>query len=193
MSVSREASPPLCPSAHSDAPGARLFGVQVRTAQGGRQLAYLTETHPVTEQTMNLAGQSAPHEVLRVAAHCIEGFCPHWNGQGCRLATRVATMLPPAVSAMPRCAIRPACLWFKQEGPAACVRCPQITTIEQHTPDGLGAAVAQLELADDDKVLKRWDGGAGEAASVAPVAASDVVPRDVPRGRISPTARGRET
>ena len=107
MRKPQNAGPLLCPSAHSAAPGARLFGVQVRTESGDRQLAYLTETHPITEQVLELAGSAAPHEVLRVAAHCIEGQCPHWNGQGCRLATRVATILPPAVSAMPRCAIRP--------------------------------------------------------------------------------------
>jgi hypothetical protein len=155
MSKPKPSGPPLCPSAHTSAPGARLFGVQVRNDRGERQLAYLTETQPITEQVMALAGSAAPHEVLRVAAHCIEGLCPHWNGQGCRLATRVATMLPPAVSAMPRCAIRPTCLWFKQEGPAACLRCPQLATIERHAPDDLGAAVAQLELQDDDVVLKR--------------------------------------
>jgi len=70
------------------------------------------------------------------------------------LATRVATMLPPAVSALPRCAIRPTCLWFKQEGPAACLRCPRVATIERHSSDTLGATVAQLELQDDDVVLQ---------------------------------------
>jgi len=151
----RQADPPLCPSAHTSAPGARLFGVQVRTGSGERQLAYLPETQPITERVMDLAGAAAPHEVLRVAAHCIGGRCPHWNGQGCRLATRVATMLPVAVSSLPRCAIRPACLWFKQEGPAACLRCPQVATIERHAPDALGAAVAQLELPGDDSVLRQ--------------------------------------
>jgi hypothetical protein len=154
MSKLKPSGPPLCPSAHTSAPGARLFGVQVRTDRGDRQIAYLTETQPITDQVISLAGSAAPHEVLRVAAHCIEGLCPHWNGHGCRLATRVATMLPPAVSAMPRCAIRPICLWFKQEGAAACLRCPQVATIERHAPDELGAAVAQLELQDDDAVLK---------------------------------------
>jgi hypothetical protein len=154
MRKPQNAGPLLCPSAHTAAPGARLFGVQVRTESGDRQLAYLTETHPITEQVLELAGSAAPHEVLRVAAHCIEGECPHWNGQGCRLATRVATMLPPAVSALPRCAIRPTCLWFKQEGPAACLRCPQVATIERHPSDTLGATVAQLELPDDDVVLR---------------------------------------
>lgn len=111
---------------------------------------------------MALAGGSAPHEVLRVAAHCIEGRCPHWNGEGCRLATRVATMMAPAVSAMPRCAIRPSCLWFHQEGPAACVRCPQLATIERHAPGDLGAVVAQLALPDDDVVLQPVGGSSGE-------------------------------
>jgi hypothetical protein len=155
MSKPKLSGPLLCPSAHTSAPGARLFGVQVRTGEGERQLAYLTETTPITEQVISIAGSAAPHEVLRVAAYCIEGRCPHWNGQGCRLATRVATMLPPAVSAMPRCAIRPACLWFKQEGPAACLRCPKVATIEHHAPDELGAVVAQLELQDGDVVLRR--------------------------------------
>jgi hypothetical protein len=155
MSKLKPSGPPLCPSAHTSAPGARLFGVQVRTERGDRQLAYLTETQPITEQVISLAGNAAPHEVLRVAAHCIEGLCPHWNGQGCRLATRVATMMPQAVSAMPRCAIRPTCLWFKQEGPAACLRCPGVVTIERHAPDDLGAVVAQLKLQDDDPVLQR--------------------------------------
>jgi hypothetical protein len=154
MSKLKPSGPPLCPSAHTSAPGARLFGVQVRNGRGERQLAYLTETQPITEQVMGLSGSAAPREVLRVAAHCIEGSCPHWNGQGRRLATRVATMLPPAVSAMPRCAIRPTCLWFKQEGPASCLRCPLVATIERHAPDDLGAVVAQLELQHDDAVLK---------------------------------------
>ncbi len=158
MRTSRRPGPPLCPSAHSSAPGARLFGVQVRIDDGPRQLAYLPETQPITERVMALAGGAAAHEVLRVAGHCIEAVCPHWNGGGCDLATRVATMLPVAVSAMPRCAIRPTCLWFRQEGPAACLRCPQVATIEQHAPDGLHAAVAQLELAEDDVVLERVAG-----------------------------------
>jgi hypothetical protein len=158
MSRMKAAGPPLCPSAHSSAPTARLFAVQVRNAQGEQQLAYLTETQGITDQVMQMVGDRPPHEVLRVAAHCIEGACPHWNGHGCRLATRVATMLPQAVSAMPRCAIRPTCLWFKQEGPAACLRCPQIATIRQHAPEDLGPKVAQIELAAADPVLKPWDG-----------------------------------
>jgi len=54
--------------------------------------------------------------------------------------------MPQAVSAMPRCAIRPNCLWFAQEGSSACLRCPQVATIEQDAPDGSLAVVSKLEL-----------------------------------------------
>jgi hypothetical protein len=80
MNKLKAAGPPLCPSAHSSAPTARLFAVQVRNTQGEQQLAYLTETQEITDQVMQMVGTRPPHEVLRVAAHCIEGACPHWNG-----------------------------------------------------------------------------------------------------------------
>jgi len=37
-------------------------------------------------------------------------------------------MLPEVVDHLPACNIRPDCRWFRQEGRAACVRCPQIVT-----------------------------------------------------------------
>ena len=154
MTKRKPPNPPLCPSAHTSAPGAHVFGVKVHTKGDNRQLAYLTETQPVTDQVLSLAGSAEPNEVLRVAANCIEGQCAHWDGQGCRLATRVATMMPQAVSAMPRCAIRPSCLWFRQEGPAARLRCPQLATIDRHARNDLGAAVAQIELRHDGAILK---------------------------------------
>jgi len=50
-------------------------------------------------------------------------------------------MLDPAVSALPRCAIRPRCRWFRQEGREACLRCPLVAT-EQRNPSELDLAVA---------------------------------------------------
>jgi len=38
-------------------------------------------------------------------------------------------MLPPVVDSLPPCTIRKECRWFAQEGAAACMRCPEITTI----------------------------------------------------------------
>ena len=54
---------------------------------------------------------------------------PHFDGADCRLATRVARMLPPAVETLPPCIIRKECRWYSQEGGAACMRCPEITTV----------------------------------------------------------------
>ncbi|WP_193540108.1 hypothetical protein [Rhodopila globiformis] len=117
----------LCPSSQPNHPDARVFGVQTGHSPETFRVGYLTEAHPVTRDLLAQAGEALPTEVLRIAAPCIR--CSHHDGIGCRLATRVATMLPPVVGAMPRCAIRPDCLWFRQEGKAACVRCPQVVTI----------------------------------------------------------------
>ena len=73
--------------------------------------------------------RSKPTEVFRLAATCAEHKCPHFDGADCRLATRVAKMLPPVVDSLPPCVIRKECRWFAQEGAAACLRCPEITTV----------------------------------------------------------------
>ena len=129
----------MCPSAQPTHIGARVFGVQVGTSPGDVQVGYLPEAYPVTDQLLALAGPGMPAEVLRVAAPCIK--CAHYDGSGCRLAKRVATMLDPVVGSMPHCAIRPVCLWFRQEGKAACLRCPQVTTIKR-SPTSFEQAVA---------------------------------------------------
>jgi hypothetical protein len=155
MSKSVPPEPTLCPSAPISAPGARVFGVQVRAEDGARRVAYLSETHPVTEKVLRLAGNADPQEVLRASAPCIKSPCPHWSGSGCRLATRVATMLPLSVSALPQCAIRPACRWWKQEGPSACLRCPGVATIDKHPEDSLGTAVSQVRMSEDREAIER--------------------------------------
>jgi hypothetical protein len=127
MSKAVEAQGFMCPSAQHHHIGAKVFGVQLKTPSGEFQVGYLPEAYPVTNDLLALAGSAAPTEVLRIAAPCIK--CEHHDGANCRLAKRVATMLDPAVASLPRCAIRPTCLWFHQEGQQACVRCPQITTI----------------------------------------------------------------
>ena len=53
----------------------------------------------------------------------------------------------PVVRALPRCAIRPTCRWFRQEGPAACFRCPQVVT------DSRTASDLQREVAGDGSQL----------------------------------------
>ncbi|HTW25896.1 MAG TPA: hypothetical protein VME92_02115 [Acetobacteraceae bacterium] len=117
-----------CPSAQPDWDGAQVFGVQTVAPGQGRRVGYLTAPVPVTPELLAATGNAQPAEVLRIAAPCMGTGCQHFDGSSCRLATRVATMMEPVVAGLPRCAIRPVCRWFRQEGKAACLRCPQIVT-----------------------------------------------------------------
>ncbi len=128
MTHDPQAKPILCPSSHPENDGAQIFGAMTEVPGHGLRLGYLTEAVPVTPDILAASGKARPTEVLRVAAPCAAHACTHFDGSACRLATRVATMLDPVVRALPRCAIRPTCRWFRQEGAAACVRCPQVVT-----------------------------------------------------------------
>jgi hypothetical protein len=121
-------APIQSPSAQPATPNAKIFGVQTTTEDGERRVGYLTEPLPVTDDLLAVAGPAKPTEVFRIASPCMGSDCKHFDGANCRLATRVATMLDPVVSGLPPCAIRPTCRWFRQEGKAACLRCPQMVT-----------------------------------------------------------------
>ncbi len=125
---SQRDAPILCPSAQPDHPDAVVFGVQAMRTDQHRQVGYLTDLQPVTPEILALSGPAKPTEVLRIAAPCMGHGCRHFDGTTCALASRVAGMLDPVVSGLPRCLIRPTCRWFRQEGKAACLRCPQIVT-----------------------------------------------------------------
>jgi hypothetical protein len=125
----------LCPSAQPDQPEARVFGVQTTTEDNTRRVGYLTRALPVTPDILALSGDAGAPEVLRIAAPCMRGGCTHYESGACTLGQRVAQMLDPVVGSLPRCAIRPDCRWFREQGPAACVRCPQIVT---NTREGSG-------------------------------------------------------
>jgi len=123
----------LCPSAQPDQANAVVFGVQTvrpdaERPDRERRVGYLTALQPVTPEVLALSGEAKPTEVLRIAAPCVERGCRHFDGAACALAGRVVEMLNPVVSGLPRCQIRPTCRWFRQEGKAACLRCPQIVT-----------------------------------------------------------------
>jgi hypothetical protein len=133
--------PLLCPSAQPDQPDARVFGVHTTTADNQRRVGYLTEAMPVTPDLLALAGKADAPEVLRIAAPCMNGGCLNYEGGACGLAGRIARMLDPVVAALPRCAIRPTCRWFREQGPAACVRCPQVVT-NSRVGTGVPAEVA---------------------------------------------------
>jgi hypothetical protein len=117
----------LCPSAHPEMPGSRVFGV-IGGTENDPRVDYLDEPTPATEEIMALSGPVKPIEVFRIAAPCVEQKCRHFDGHDCQLATRIVRILPAVVSILPACRVRHECRWFHQEGGAACTRCPQVIT-----------------------------------------------------------------
>src|SRR5580698_9995497 len=90
----------LCPSAQPGMEQCRVLGVVQR---GGPfpMLQYLDQHLPATPEVLAMAAPLKPTEVFRLAATCAEHRCPHFDGTDCRLAARVAKMLPPEVESLP--------------------------------------------------------------------------------------------
>ncbi len=134
---------PLCPSARPEMDGAVIFGVVGGTPAAPR-LAYLTAPVPVTPDILAAAHPATPAEVYRAAAPCAAAACRHFDGSACQLAQRTVRLLPMVVTALPPCRIRASCRWWKQEGRAACLRCPQVVT-DDFAPTDLQREAAGLE------------------------------------------------
>lgn len=132
-----------CPSSQATAEGARIFGVITGTPEQHR-VGYLTETVPISGEVLDLAGTAKPTEVFRIAAPCANGGCKHFRGNNCTLAQRIVQGVPAVVNALPACQIRSTCRWFRQEGKAACFRCPQVMT------DKSSVSEFEKQIADDE-------------------------------------------
>ena len=120
-------TPPLCPSAQPHMEGVFAFGVMGGTA-AERRVGYLEERVPVTEKLLALSGPVKPTEVFRFAAPCAGGACKHFDGHDCSLASKLVQLTPAVTKALPACTVRPECRWWRQEGKAACMRCPTVRT-----------------------------------------------------------------
>jgi hypothetical protein len=126
--VARQAEGPLkCPSAQPGMGDVQVLGVVSRDTEEPR-VAYLDEPMAVTPDVLAVAAPLPVSQVFRLSARCEESKCVHFDGARCQLAVRIASLLPQVVDSLPACSIRPECRWFRQEGRAACVRCPQIVT-----------------------------------------------------------------
>ncbi|HEY7405560.1 MAG TPA: nitrogen fixation protein [Candidatus Angelobacter sp.] len=114
---------PYCPSAQPHMREARLLGV----VKNG-ETSYLAEPVPLTGELLAMTQPVGPSRVLRIAARCEENSCVHFDGVNCRLVTRIVEQLPAVTDTLPACLIRADCRWYRQEGRAACLRCPQVVT-----------------------------------------------------------------
>ncbi|HEX6747274.1 MAG TPA: hypothetical protein VF092_08230 [Longimicrobium sp.] len=122
-----DGSPTMCPSAQPHMEGAFVFGVLGGTVEE-RRVGYLPERVPLTDEVTAMAGPVRVTEVFRIAAPCAEGACKHFDGHDCRLATKLVQLTPQVTEALPACAVRPDCRWWKQEGKRACRVCPAVRT-----------------------------------------------------------------
>ena len=121
--ASSASASPFCPSAQPHMREPRVLGV-VRDGE----TSYLDSHVPLTDDLVALTEPVGPSRVLRIAARCEENACTHFDGVNCRLAARIVQLLPAVSDALPACLIRAECRWYRQEGRAACQRCPQIVT-----------------------------------------------------------------
>ncbi len=131
----------LCPSAQPEMAGAAVFGLVQGTATNPR-VAYLDRAVPLTSEIIATAAPVEPTEVFRIGAPCAGSCCQHFGEGRCRLAKRLVQLLPAVVSSAPPCALRPNCMWWRQEGISACERCPQIVTKMHGATERLVAAAA---------------------------------------------------
>jgi hypothetical protein len=121
------ASPAHCPSAQPPWKGSTAIGVAGGTADDPR-VAFFAEPLPVSEELLKLTGTVSATEVFRFAAPCVQAGCAHFQSGRCHLVEKTVEVLAPVVSHLPECGIRVACRWFRQQGEAACLRCPQVVT-----------------------------------------------------------------
>jgi hypothetical protein len=116
-----------CPSAHPKYNGTTVIGV-VGKRDGVTRVSMLPKALPL-EAVAGLIPETVPiTEVLRLGGSCVEHRCSNFENGRCSLASRIVARLPEVEDRLFPCALRPTCVWWNQEGPAACRRCPQIVT-----------------------------------------------------------------
>jgi hypothetical protein len=126
--IAPEQPVPLCPSAQPNMENSVAFGMITGSVNSPR-LSYLSKPRPVTREMLAFAAPAKPTEVFRFAATCEEKKCQHFDGVNCGLAQRIVELMPAVEENLPPCRIRSSCRWWQQEGKAACMRCPQVTTM----------------------------------------------------------------
>ena len=139
--VTGSASPLTCPSSQPDITDARIFGVIGGTPQEPR-VGYLKADAVVTPELMDQLGEVEPTQVFRFAGRCEEGRCAQFANGRCSLGERIAKFLPVVSETLPSCLIRATCRWHAESGPAACLRCPQVTTLVEESQNPLRRVAA---------------------------------------------------
>jgi len=117
----------LCPSASCKS-GAQLLGIVL----GNGAVDMLPVPLEIDDAFVVIAQEGRrPEKRFRFTAPCLEAGCQQWHDGRCGVIDRCSTEI--AVSStlsshIQRCAIRPLCRWFRQDGAAACRICPEVVT-----------------------------------------------------------------
>lgn len=115
----------MCPSAEPEMDGSVIFGMVIGTATAP-ELMHFDRVKQIPPELLALESPVRPTEIFRIAATCIENGCEHFDGNNCRLTTRIIDELPKVTEQIPACPIRSTCRWWHQEGASACQRCQQV-------------------------------------------------------------------
>ncbi len=125
----------MCPS--TSVANATVF-LGMITPRG--RVAYVTPEVPMTPEDVAALPSTpgrAQEAQYRLAGPCVESGCGHWSGRHCKLGEELAGLSSdvPDEAGLPKCAIRPRCRWFGDQGPAACKVCSYVVT-DLRTPAG---------------------------------------------------------
>ena len=121
------AEQPICPSATGEMPDAQIIGFIGTDGV----VANIAPPIPLTEQIRDSIGPQ-PEGKFRLAGRCMESKCANWEDQACALIGRMRQQVDRLQLAaepadkLPRCAIRSACVWWRQSGREACRVCPHV-------------------------------------------------------------------
>lgn len=131
-----------CPSAQPDMVGARPIGVVSGSVTEVRVAFFKKDALEAFDWRPRFSGPQATR-VLRFSAQCETAHCGHFDGETCQLGRRVSEELEPVVDSLPACLIRSTCRWHAERGSAACLRCPQVTTMVEDGTHLAEVAVTQ--------------------------------------------------
>jgi hypothetical protein len=121
----------LCPSGRSRA-GSQLLGI----VGSDGMIIYTPGLPRLTEVQAAGFAASGGSGSYRFAESCVKSDCGNWSAGGCGIARAAIGAELPETADLPRCGIRAQCQWFRQEGAAACRRCPSIRRRDPGIADG---------------------------------------------------------
>jgi hypothetical protein len=118
---------PICPSAAGDSPEAQIIGFIGKDGV----VAKIAPPIPLTAEVRESIGPQ-PERKFRLAGPCVQSGCANWQDESCALIGRMREQVArlqratEPVGKLPPCAIRSACVWWRQTGPEACRVCPHV-------------------------------------------------------------------